>query len=139
MPNDLARAHSGLKPLRDLLFGISIAVIILHCYHHGYPVFLQWQLTTGVTDRLIGNFFRSSWTRDPVILKSVALVALALAQTGAGPASGNNSGLVKMAGITCTGLSLYYFSDLPAGLFRDPATRDCWYMALTLAGWVLVF
>src|SRR5579863_6494559 len=139
MPIDQPPGHSGLKPLSDLALGISITVTLLHCYYCAYPAFAQWQLTLAVTDRLIGNFFKPPWTREPFIIKSVALVALVFAQLGARPVGVKKLSTLKIGGITCTGLFLYYFCYLVVASPDVPLSRYSWYIAATLGGWAPVF
>ena len=68
--------EQGLRKILDLTRMISIAVLLIHFYYYCYSAFLQWELHSDITDRLLKNIYSTGLFGNFHKSKLIALVFL---------------------------------------------------------------
>ncbi|MGN6493414.1 MAG: conjugal transfer protein MobC [Agriterribacter sp.] len=70
----------GLRKILDMTRMISIVLLLIHIYYFCYAAFLEWQLTSKITDQLLDNIARTGlfkgFHRSKLIALSVLLISL---------------------------------------------------------------
>lgn len=130
--------EQGLRKIVDMTRLISIAILILHFYYYCYAAFDEWQLTSTLTDRLIGNIRNTGLFNNFHKSKAIALGFLLISLLGAKGRKNEKLKYKTAFAYLLIGLSIYFFSYLCLLTHLKPSTASLLYIGLTVAGFVLV-
>lgn len=130
--------EQALRKILDMTRLISIATLVLHFYYYCYTAFMQWRLTTTITDRLMSNIQGTGLFNNFQTSKLFALGFLAISLLGAKGRKDEKLSYKTAFAYIITGLLLYFLSYLSLLQKTDPATVAMLYMGITSIGFILV-
>jgi hypothetical protein len=130
--------EQGLRKILDLTRMISIVVLLLHFYYYCYGAFLQWELRSVLTDRLLLNINNTGLFSNFHKSKLIALSFLMISLFGAKGRKDEKLGFRTALAYIVTGLALYMVSFLALDLKIELQSKAVVYMGITTAGFVLV-
>jgi hypothetical protein len=130
--------EQGLRKIIDLTRIISISILILHFYYYCYHAFKQWQITSGITDRMLGNVVHSGLFNNFHNSKLIALGFLLISLIGAKGRKDEKLNYKNAFTYIITGLAIYFasafiFLSSAVGQFQAAA-----YIGLTAVGYILI-
>lgn len=128
----------GLRKIVDLTRLISIFILAIHFYTCLYQAFAHWHWTAGITDRIVGNIARTGLFANMLRPKLAALLLLLVSLVGVKGRKDEKMNYRTITAYLITGLLVYFISVLcfylPVNLYLVAVA----YMALTVAGYLLV-
>lgn len=130
--------EQALRKILDLTRMISITLLGLHLYYYCYRAFEAWQLTSGLTDRLLGNIRNTGLFNGFHLSKLIALGFLLISLLGTKGRKTENLRYKTGFAYLLTGLVLYFFSYLSLLPQLPITTTAWWYMGFTALGFLLV-
>src|SRR5215204_5534044 len=120
--NNTGENEQGLRRILELTRTASLVILGLHVYYYCYEAFWQWELTSGITDRLLRNISDTGLFRYPYYSKCLSLGLLWISLLGA---KGRKDEKVHFRGIAIgliAGLALYLLSAWLLNLAALPGT-----------------
>src|SRR5687768_13700482 len=95
--------EQGLRKILDMTRMISIAVLAIHFYYYCYWAFAEWQLTSALTDRLLGNIRNTGLFESFHFSKLISLGFLIISLMGARGRKDEKLNLKTVAAYITTG------------------------------------
>jgi YWFCY protein/Type IV secretory system Conjugative DNA transfer len=135
---DTGENAQGLRSSLELSRFVSIALLLLHFYYVGYDAFDHWQLTSKLSDRLLGNIAGTGLFRDFNRPKYIALGFLIIVLLGA---RGRKDDKIKWRScllFIITGLMIYFISGLLWEVALGIEEKTEWYICLTSIGYLFI-
>jgi hypothetical protein len=130
--------EQGLRKILDLTRMISIASALLHFYYYCYGAFVQWEIRSLSTDRLLQNVYNTGLFSHFIKSKLVALIFLIISLLGAKGKKDEKLGFKTAFIYIEVGLLLYFISYAVMLLKTDVVLKAIAYMTVTLIGFILV-
>lgn len=130
--------EQGLRKILDLTRMISIAILFIHFYYFCYGAFKSWELSSGITDRLLQNIYRTGLFSSFNKSKLIALIVLIISLFGAKGRKNEKLTFRTAFLFIVIGLLLYFVSYAVMMLKSDIASIAISYMIVTILGFVLV-
>lgn len=131
---NLQALHKNLEFIRFF----SILVLLIHFYCACYPTFFAWGLTLSFASQLIFRLSRGLFFLSGITLpKLTALILLAVSQIGEQGKKDNKLKLKPILICMAAGLLLFFLSSFLLGLSGQETTIDCWYIVITVLGYLL--
>lgn len=128
----------GLRKIMDFSRLISIFILALHFYLCTYQAFLQWGLTSGITDRIVSNLSRLSWLNGILKPKLSAILFLAISLLGVKGKKDEKETVGSIAAYLIAGSLIYALSFLSLYLQEAVSTVAALYIAISLLGYLLL-
>ena len=75
--------EQSLRKILDMTRLISVTILALHFYYYCYTAFEQWQLTSTISDRLLGNIRNTGLFKNFHVSKLISLAFLFISLLGA--------------------------------------------------------
>ncbi len=117
---------------------ISITILLLHFYYYCYSTFDKWQLTSTISDRLLGNIQNTGLFSNFHSSKLIALSFLAISLLGARGKKDEKISIKSALALIFAGLTIYFLSYafLLFGFVSETAAIV--YMSATTCGFILM-
>lgn len=130
--------EQGLRKILDMTRLMSILLLALHFYYYCYGAFVQWQLATTLTDRLLQNIQRTGLFNHFYTSKAIAIAFLAISLLGAKGRKNEKLNHRKAGAFIAFGLLIYFASYwcLKAIVVLERAAL-C-YIGVTTIGFILM-
>jgi hypothetical protein len=129
--------EQGLRKIVDLTRMISLVLLILHFYYYCNGFFFQWGWHSEITDRFMGNLFKTGLFSSLYKSKILALVFLVISLLGARGRKDEDLKRPQPLIFILSGLLLYFLS----GIFLDTGWSieaiAIAYMITTAAGFLI--
>ncbi|HTE11597.1 MAG TPA: conjugal transfer protein MobC [Chitinophagaceae bacterium] len=129
--------EQGLRKILDMTRLISIVVLGLHFYYYCYKAFEEWQLTTLISDRLLGNIKKTGLFSHFHSSKWIALGFLSISLLGARGKKEEHLRLKTALAYMLAGLLIYFLSSFVLLPDWNITTTASIYMLVTAAGFFL--
>ena len=129
--------EQGLRKILDMTRLISIIVLGLHFYYYCYKAFDKWQLTTQLSDRLLGNIMKTGLFAHFYTSKWIAIGFLSISLLGARGKKEERLHFRTAFAWMLAGLMIFFsssFALLPDWTVTTSATI---YMTITAIGFFL--
>ena len=128
----------ALRKILDMTRLISVIILAIHFYYYCYLAFRQWHLVSGFTDTILQNIYKTGLLSGFNKSKIVALGFLAISLIGAKGRKDVKLNYKIAFAYLLTGLLIYFISGLALKLTLDIGMLAGIYMALCMAGFLLV-
>ena len=130
--------EQGLRKILDLTRMISIAILLLHFYYYCYGAFKEWEIRSGITDRLLQNIYNTGLFSNFHKSKLIAIIILGISLFGARGRKDEKLGLNNALAYILAGMILYFISFIVLRLEIDSNAAAISYMSVTVVGFVLI-
>ncbi len=130
--------EQGLRKILDLTRMMSIAILLLHFYYCCYGAFKEWEIRSGITDRLLQNIYHTGLFSNFHKSKLIALIVLAISLFGAQGRKDEKLGFKNAFAYMLTGMVLYFISFLIFKLQISISAVAISYVSVTAIGFVLI-
>ena len=130
--------EQGLRKILDLTRMMSIAILLLHFYYYCYGAFKEWEIRSGITDRLLQNIYNTGLFSNFHKSKFIAIIVLGISLFGARGRKDEKLGLKSAFAYILTGIILYFISFIIFKLEIDINAAAISYMSVTAIGFVLI-
>lgn len=130
--------EQALRKILDMTRLISIVILIIHIYYCCYRAFSFWGLTSGFSDRILENIYRTGLLDNFYNAKLIALGFLCISLLGAKGRKDEKLNRKTAAAYIITGLLLYFISYLVMLIKLHPTHTAFLYIAITSTGFLLV-
>ncbi|HVW99506.1 MAG TPA: conjugal transfer protein MobC [Candidatus Babeliaceae bacterium] len=128
--------EQGLRKIMDLTRIISVTVLLLHFYFTCYKAFLDWHLTSKITDRLLQNIAHTGLFAGFHKAKLIALGFLAISMIGVKGRKDEKITFRKALMYLASGLLFYFASFAVLYLTMDSKTITIFYIVVTGTGYL---
>lgn len=130
--------EQGLRKILDMTRLISIVVLGLHFYYYCYRAFEAWELTVGITDRLLSNIRNTGLFDQFINSKMIALGFLIISLFGARGKKDEKLNYKTAAAYIITGLLIYFLSFFCLYFPVSYINKSIIYMLVTSIGFILI-
>ncbi len=130
--------EQGLRQIIDLTRFGSIFILLLHFYFYCYGAFSQWEIKSGITDRLLHNIIHTGLFKNLFVSKIIALALLVISLLGAQGKKDQKIHWKNIVVYLLVGLLLFLGSGLLFKLKYPIQTIAVVYMIATSTGFLLV-
>jgi hypothetical protein len=130
--------EQGLRKILDLTRMISIAILLLHFYYYCYGIFKEWEIRSGISDRLLQNIYNTGLFSNFHKSKLMAIIVLGISLFGARGRKDEKLGLNSALVYILTGMILYFTSFIVLRLEIGSNAAAISYMSVTVIGFVLI-
>jgi len=130
--------EQGLRKILDLTRFASIFILLLHFYYFCYGAFVQWEVKSTISDRLMVNIARTGLFNNLYISKVLAFGLLVISLIGALGKKDEKINRRSIVAYIVIGLLLFLGSNLFLGLKYDTGTIAIVYMTVTGIGYLLI-
>lgn len=130
--------EQGLRKIIDLTRIVSISILTLHFYYYCYGEFKQWQITSTITNRMLGNISHTGLFNNFHNSKLIALGFLLISLIGAKGRKDEKLLYKNAFTYIITGLVLYFVC---AFILLNPAVgqfQATAYIGVTALGYILI-
>ncbi len=131
-------SEMDLRKIADMTRFASIIILLLHFYYYCYTVFKQWQLSSGITDRLLTNITNTGLFYRQYISKWIALGLLVISLLGATGKKDESLQPKTIITYLSIGLLLFTFSYWILWIDGDMQFIAIAYMLITGTGFLLI-
>ncbi len=138
MPSHTGENDEGLRKIIDMTRLISVALLILHSYYYCYAAFKKWNLTAGITDRLIENIGKTGLFINFNESKIISVGFLVISLLGAKSRKNVKLSYRTALGYLLAGLLIYFFSYLLLRFDSGITAIVLLYMGTTSIGFILM-
>ncbi len=129
--------EQGLRKILDLTRFASIFILLLHFYYYCYAAFVQWQVKSVISDRLIANIVHTGLFNSQNTSKFLTIGLLVISLIGSQGKKDEKINRKGIAAYVLIGLSLFFGSSLLLWLNYSIETVATVYMAVTGTGFLL--
>jgi hypothetical protein len=130
--------EQGLRKILDMTRLISIVILGFHFYYYCYTSFKSWELTTQITDRILGNIQGTGLFNNFHKSKLIALAFLFISLLGAKGRKDKKVNYKTAFSYAISGLAIYYFSYILFYIKLKNDTSAQLYISITIVGFILV-
>ena len=131
-------SEMDLRKIADMTRFASVIILLLHFYYYCYTVFKQWQLSSGITDRLLTNITDTGLFCRPYISKWIALGLLVISLLGATGKKDESLQPKTIITYLSIGLLLFTFSYWILWIDGNMQFIAIVYMLITGTGFLLI-
>jgi len=129
--------EQAMRKILDMTRLISIVILVLHFYYYCYAAFQEWGLSSALSDRLLGNIYRTGLFEGFHKSKLIALVFLFISLLGARGRKNEKLNHKTAFAYIITGLLIYFKSYLALLLKIRITELAIVYMSITSIGFLL--
>ena len=138
MAMQTGESEVALRKILDMTKLISLGLLFLHIYYYCYSAFMEWQLSSPLTDRLLDNLQHTGLFSNLYKSKLIALGFLFISLLGTKGKKEEKLTYPTALSTLFTGLLLYFGSSLLL-LWKIKVTQVALlYMGLTSLGFLLL-
>ena len=130
--------EQSLRKILDMTRLISVTILALHFYYYCYTAFEQWQLTSTISDRLLGNIRNTGLFKNFHVSKLISLAFLFISLLGAKGRKDEKINHKIAFAYIITGLLIYFLSYLSLLPKMALTSAALLYMIITAIGFMLV-
>ncbi|MFM9909204.1 MAG: conjugal transfer protein MobC [Chitinophagaceae bacterium] len=130
--------EQGLRKIVDLTRFTSIFILLLHFYYYCYTAFVQWEIKSIITDRLMANIMHTGLFSSQYTSKFLAVGLLIISLLGAQGKKDEKINKRSIAAYLLIGLLLFFGSNWFFRLNEDIETVAIVYMIVTGIGFLLI-
>lgn len=130
--------EQALRKILDMTRLMGIVVLTLHYYYYCYASFLEWQLVSAFSDRILGNIVNTGLFDDFHTSKWIALGMLVISLLGAKGRKKDKLNYKTAFAYLLPGGFLYFGSYLILLLSPSDSWVSLMYMSVTSVGFLLV-
>lgn len=127
----------ALRKILDMTRLIAITILVIHFYYFCYAAFLQWHLTLGFTDRLLGNIHNTGLFNNFYKSKLISLGFLMIGLVGATGKKDDKLGYKTAFAYIITGMITFFISYLFLYITTDIQVATVLYISVTSLGFLL--
>jgi len=138
MAMQTGESEQALRKILDMTRLISMGVLLLHFYYYCYIAFLEWQLSSHFTDRLLDNIQHTGLFADFHKSKLISLGFLFISLIGSKGKKDEKLKYQTALAYLFTGLLIYFCSSLLLLLKIKVTEVALVYMGLTSLGFLLM-
>ncbi|HLP38945.1 conjugal transfer protein MobC [Lacibacter sp.] len=130
--------EQGLRKIIDLTRFAGIFILLLHFYYFCYQAFVQWEITSTITDRLLKNISGTGLFDGLLKSKLIALGLLLISLLGSQGKKEEKINKRTIAAYLLIGLMLFFGSSWLLKLNDEIETIAVVYMLVTGIGFLLI-
>ncbi|MEI9808343.1 MAG: conjugal transfer protein MobC [Bacteroidota bacterium] len=130
--------EQGLRKILDMTRLIAIVVLLIHFYYYCYAAFVEWKLTSDISDRLLKNIQTTGLFSNLNKSKLIALLFLIISLIGTRGRKDEKLSLKPILAYIISGLAIYFSSFLIFYMTAQPTTVALSYVLVSSGGFVLV-
>ena len=130
--------EQGLRKIVDLTRFASIFILLLHFYYYCYTAFVQWQIKSTISDRLMTNIFQTGLFSNQYTSKFLTFGLLIISLLGAQGKKDEKINWRSIAAYLLIGLFLFFGSGLLLKLNYSLENIAIIYMTVTGVGYLLI-
>jgi hypothetical protein len=128
----------GLRKILDFTRLISISILLIHFYISCYQAFSKWNLTTDITDRMIGTLMKTSYLDGILKVKLESLIFLIISMIGVQGKKDETIHKQPAIAYLLTGTFMYFISILWFYLNAQTSIIAVLYVLTTTIGYLLI-
>jgi len=129
--------EQALRKILDMTRLISIVILVIHFYYYCYAAFQEWGLSSALSDRLLGNIYRTGLFGNFHKSKFIALGFLFISLLGARGRKNEKLNHKTAFAYIITGLLIYFTSYLALLLKIKTTELAMVYIGITSIGFLL--
>lgn len=130
--------EQAMRKILDMTRLISIGILFIHCYFFCYGAFLQWQFSTSLSDKVLGNIANSGIFSSFNKSKLIALAFLVISLIGTKGRKDVKLNRRTAIAYLITGLLIYFISQLALYLPFTNTYSTVAYILLLTTGYLLI-
>jgi hypothetical protein len=129
--------EQALRKILDMTRLISIVILVIHFYYYCYAAFQDWGLSSALSDRILGNIYRTGLFGNFHKSKFIALGFLFISLLGARGRKNEKLNHKTAIAYIITGLLIYFTSYLALLLKIKTTELAMVYIGITSIGFLL--
>jgi len=129
--------EQALRKILDMTRLISIVILVIHFYYYCYAAFQEWGLSSELSDRLLGNIYRTGLFGNFHKSKLIALGFLFISLLGARGRKNEKLNHKTAFAYIITGLLIYFTSYLALLVKIKTTELAMVYIGITSVGFLL--
>jgi len=129
--------EQAMRKILDMTRLISIVILVLHFYYYCYAAFQEWGMSSALSDRLLGNIYRTGLFEGFHKSKLIALVFLFISLLGARGRKNEKLNHKTAFAYIITGLLIYFTSYLALLVKIKTTELAVLYIGITSIGFLL--
>jgi len=129
--------EQAMRKILDMTRLISIVILVIHFYYYCYAAFHEWGLSSALSDRLLGNIYRTGLFEGFHKSKLIALVFLFISLLGARGRKNEKLNHKTAFAYLITGLLIYFTSYLALLVKIKTTELAVLYIGITSIGFLL--
>src|SRR5665647_520119 len=129
--------EQALRKILDMTRLISIVILVIHFYYYCYAAFQEWGLSSELSDRLLGNIYRTGLFGNFHKSKLIALGFLFISLLGARGRKNEKLNHKTAFAYIITGLLIYFTSYLVLLVKIKTTELAILYIGITSIGFLL--
>jgi len=129
--------EQALRKILDMTRLISIVILVIHFYYYCYAAFQEWGLSSALSDRILGNIYRTGLFGNFHKSKFIALGFLFISLLGARGRKNEKLNHKTAFAYIITGLLIYFTSYLALLLEIKTTELAMVYIGITSIGFLL--
>ncbi len=130
--------EQALRKILDMTRLISIVILVIHFYYYCYAAFQEWGFYSALSDRLLGNIYRTGLFGNFHKSKLIALGFLFISLLGAKGRKNEKLNHKTVFAYIITGLLIYFTSYLALLVKIKTTELAMLYIGITSIGFLLV-
>jgi hypothetical protein len=130
--------EQAMRKILDMTRLISILILVIHFYYYCYAAFQEWGLSSALSDRLLGNIYRTGLFGNFHKSKLIALGFLFISLLGARGRKNEKLNHKTAFAYLITGLLIYFTSYLALLVKIKTAEVAMVYIGITSIGFLLL-
>jgi len=130
--------EQAMRKILDMTRLISIIILVIHFYYYCYAAFQDWGLSSTLSDRLLGNIYRTGLFGNFHKSKLIALGFLFISLLGAKGRKNEKLNYKTAFAYIITGLLIYFTSYLSLLVKIKTMELAMIYIGITSIGFLLV-
>jgi len=130
--------EQAMRKILDMTRLISIVILVIHFYYYCYAAFHEWGLSSALSDRLLGNIYRTGLFGNLYKSKLIALGFLFISLLGARGRKNEKLNHKTAFAYIITGLLIYFTSYLALLVKIKTTELAMVYIGITSIGFLLV-
>ena len=129
--------EQAMRKILDMTRLISILILVIHFYYYCYTAFQEWGLSSALSDRLLGNIYRTGLFGNFHKSKLIALGFLFISLLGARGRKNEKLNHKTAFAYIITGLLIYFTSYLTLLMKIKTTELAVAYIGITSIGFLL--
>ncbi|MCK9412631.1 MAG: YWFCY domain-containing protein [Prolixibacteraceae bacterium] len=130
--------EQALRKILDMTRLISIVILVIHFYYYCYAAFQEWGLSSALSDRLLGNIYRTGLFGNFHKSKLIALGFLFISLLGSRGRKNEKLNHKSAFAYIITGLLIYFTSYLALLVKIKTTELSMVYIGITSIGFLFV-
>jgi len=130
--------EQAMRKILDMTRLISILILVIHFYYYCYAAFQEWGLSSALSDRLLGNIYRTGLFGNFHKSKLIALGFLFISLLGARGRKDEKLNRKTAFAYIITGLLIYFTSYLALLVKIKTTELAMVYIGITSIGFLLL-